>query len=428
MIKGFCLAALILLIGSSMVSIASSQDQVSQTVYVHEGDLNGTLLSGVQVVGQDAAGISFQAMTDSNGIVVVNGQPGTWQFVFIKEGYETLGLSYNVTETDEGAVYLVRSDLTNEQIASSPNNLQHEAISESAAANRMQLGTNATPLEVPESYQERERLNSTVSQKENGIISTASSQDQVSQTVYVHEGDLNGTLLSGVQVVGQDAAGISFQATTDSNGIVVVNGQPGSWQFVFTKEGYETLKLSYDVTETGEGAVYIVKSDQPFKQIAISPNNPQHEATSESTTTDRTQLGSNETPLGVPESYQAQERLNPIASQKIETTEPETANTEFWLEKGNALYEQGRYNEAVQAYNRAIMLNPQLEAAWFNKGNALYMQGDYDEALRIFDRAIEINPQDAIAWNCRGLTLIKLGYTVKANAAFIRGKELGYMG
>ena len=30
MIKGFCLAALILLIGSSMVSIASSQDQVSR--------------------------------------------------------------------------------------------------------------------------------------------------------------------------------------------------------------------------------------------------------------------------------------------------------------------------------------------------------------------------------------------------------------
>ena len=363
-------------------------------------------------------------MTDSNGIVVVNGQPGTWQFVFIKEGYETLGLSYNVTETDEGAVYLVRSDLTNEQIASSTNNPQPEAISESAAANRMQLGTNATPLEVSESYQERERLNSTVSQKESGIILTASSQDQVSQTVYVHEGDLNGTLLSRVKVTGQDAAGNRFEGMTDSNGVVAVNGQPGTWQFVFIKEGYETLGLSYDVTETDEGAVYLVRSDLTNEQIASSKNNQQPEAISETTRADRTQLGTDANPLEVPESDQELERLNPTVSQEIETNEPETANAEVWLRKGNALYEQGSYNEAVQAYNRAIMLNPQLETAWFNKGNALYMQGDYNEALLVFDRTIEINPQDANAWNCRGLTLIKLGYTVKANAAFTRAKEL----
>ena len=84
MIKGSCLAILILLIGSSMILTASSQEQVSQTVYVYEGDFNGTLLSGVQVTGQDAAGNSFGGMTDSNGVVIVNGQPGTWLFVFIK--------------------------------------------------------------------------------------------------------------------------------------------------------------------------------------------------------------------------------------------------------------------------------------------------------------------------------------------------------
>jgi phosphatidate phosphatase APP1 len=109
MIKGSCLAVLILLIGSSMILIASSQEQVSQTVYVYEGDFNGTPLSGVQVVGQDAAGNSFEGMTDSNGVVVVNGQPGTWTFVLTKEGYETLDLSYDVNETGEGAVYLIKA-------------------------------------------------------------------------------------------------------------------------------------------------------------------------------------------------------------------------------------------------------------------------------------------------------------------------------
>jgi hypothetical protein len=129
MIKGYYLAVLMLLIGSSMILTASSQEQVSQTVYVYEGDFNGTPLSGVQVAGQDAAGISFGAMTDSNGVAVVSGQPGAWLFVFIKDGYETLDLSYNVTETGDGAVYLVKSNQLSDQIAPSLDNKQSEAIS-----------------------------------------------------------------------------------------------------------------------------------------------------------------------------------------------------------------------------------------------------------------------------------------------------------
>jgi len=198
MTKSYCSAILMLLIGSSMILTASSQDQVSQTIYVHEEDLNGTLLSGVQVTGQDAAGSSFYGITDSSGAAVISGQPGTWQFAFTKEGYDPLDLSYDVTETGQGAVYLQRSNPT---------------------------------------------------------------QEQVSQTVYVHEGDLNGTLLSGVQVTGLDAAGSSFEEITDSSGAAVISGQPGTWQFAFTKEGYDPLALSYNVTETGEGAVYLQRSN-----------------------------------------------------------------------------------------------------------------------------------------------------------------------
>lgn len=260
------------------------------------------------------------------------------------------------------------------------------------------------------------------------MISIAYSQDQVSQSVYIYEGDFNGTLLSGVHVAGKDAAGNSFEGITDSNGAVTLSGQSGTWQFVFVKEGYETLSLSYDVIETGEGAIYLVRSDQSYEQIAQSQNNQQPEVISESTMADQTQSGTDAISSWASESYQGQEILNPMVSQEAETTEPENANAGFWIEKGNSLYEQGGYNGAIQAYNRAIMLDPQLEAAWFNKGNALYMQGYYDEALLVFDKAVEINPQDADAWACRGLTLIKLGYTVKANEAFSRARELGYMG
>jgi tetratricopeptide (TPR) repeat protein len=380
MTKGVCLAVLMLLIGSCLMLPASSQEQVSQTVYVYDGDFNGTLLSGVQVAGQDATGKSFSGITDLNGVAVVSGQPGTWLFVFIKDGYETLDLSYNVTETDEGAAYLVKSNQLTGQIAPSLNNPQPEAMSEANTNYQTQLETNASSL------------------------------DQVTQTVYVYDGDFNGTLLSDVQVAGQDAAGKSFSGITDSNGVAVVSGQPGTWQFEFAKEGYETVKLSYNVTETGDGAVYLVRSSQLTGQIAPSLNNQQSEAIS----TDNT-------------AYQTQVQ-NSKVSQETEINEPETASAEYWLENGNVLYGQGRYDEAAKSYDRCILLNPQLEAAWFNKGNALYMQGDYDNALSAFDKAIEINPQDANTWICRGLTLKKLGRTLEANAAFMQAKQLGYTG
>ena len=107
--NGYCLVALIMLIGSSMVLTASCQEQVAWTVSVHEGNLNGTTLSDVQVTGQDASGNSFQGVTDTKGAMVINGQPGTWQFSFTKEGYDPLSLNYNVTDTGEGAVYLQKT-------------------------------------------------------------------------------------------------------------------------------------------------------------------------------------------------------------------------------------------------------------------------------------------------------------------------------
>ncbi|MFB3765907.1 MAG: hypothetical protein ACE14P_11775 [Methanotrichaceae archaeon] len=92
------------------------------------------------------------------------------------------------------------------------------------------------------------------------IALTASAQEQVTFTVYVHEGIFNGTALSGVQVTGYDAIDNSFADTTDADGAAALSGQPGTWQFIFTKAGYETLKLSYDVTETDYGDVYLQKS------------------------------------------------------------------------------------------------------------------------------------------------------------------------
>jgi tetratricopeptide (TPR) repeat protein len=202
----------------------------------------------------------------------------------------------------------------------------------------------------------------------SSMVSSAFSRDQVLQTVHVHEGDLSGTLLSNVLVTSEDAAGNIFEGMTDSNGVALTYGQPGTWHFVFTKEGYETLDLSYDVIETGEGAVYLAKSDHPPEQNAPSQNNQQLDTISESTIPYRMQMEPNATPL--------------------EVSEPETAYADFWL--GNILYSQDKYDEAVKAYDEAIRLNPQFAMAWNNKGVALKSLGRTAEANAVIAKAKEM--------------------------------------
>jgi tetratricopeptide (TPR) repeat protein len=76
-----------------------------------------------------------------------------------------------------------------------------------------------------------------------------------------------------------------------------------------------------------------------------------------------------------------------------------------WNGKGNALYIQNKFDEAIQAYDKAIEINPQYADAWIGKGNVLYGMGKNDEAIQAYDKAIEINPQYATAWNGKGNAL-----------------------
>ena len=98
--NGYHLAALICLAICSITLTAFAAEQVDFTVYVHEGNINGTALSGVQVTGNDAAGNNFAGTTDSDGAATLSGLPGTWQFVITKTDYGTLKLNYNVTKID----------------------------------------------------------------------------------------------------------------------------------------------------------------------------------------------------------------------------------------------------------------------------------------------------------------------------------------
>jgi len=80
-----------------------------------------------------------------------------------------------------------------------------------------------------------------------------------------------------------------------------------------------------------------------------------------------------------------------------------------WMEKGVALVMEGKYNEAIKAFDKAIELNPRDAVAYNNRGAAYGQIGNFKQQIEDSNKAIEINPEDAVAYNNRGVAYGELG-------------------
>ena len=54
------------------------------------------------------------------------------------------------------------------------------------------------------------------------------------------------------------------------------------------------------------------------------------------------------------------------------------------------LSRKGRYQEAIDAFNRDIELNPEFPDVWHNKGIALEKLGKHKEASEAYNKAAKI--------------------------------------
>lgn len=80
-------------------------------------------------------------------------------------------------------------------------------------------------------------------------LAVVPSTQRVTLTLYVRDGSANGPIISGAQVFGQDASGNSFQETTDSNGYVTIEGEPGTWTFSVSADGYKVETWDQNIAE-----------------------------------------------------------------------------------------------------------------------------------------------------------------------------------
>ncbi len=92
---------------------------------------------------------------------------------------------------------------------------------------------------------------------------------------------------------------------------------------------------------------------------------------------------------------------------------------------GINLSKQGRYSEAVAAYDKVVFIRPNNAYAWNNRGVALDNLGQYLEAVSSYDTAVSVQPAYAEAWYNRGLALRKLGRYADAIASYDKAIAIG---
>ena len=93
---------------------------------------------------------------------------------------------------------------------------------------------------------------------------------------------------------------------------------------------------------------------------------------------------------------------------------------------GTALSDEGKIEEAIDHYNKAIRLEPNYIRSYYNRGNAYARLGQYQRAIDDLNKAISLNPDYFKAYNSRAINYAKLGQLKNAIDDFnkaIRLKE-----
>lgn len=62
-----------------------------------------------------------------------------------------------------------------------------------------------------------------------------------------------------------------------------------------------------------------------------------------------------------------------------------------WNNKGVVLSRLGKYMQAIDAFNQALLIDPHYPSAWNNKGVTLSRLGKYSEALEAYDMALQVD-------------------------------------
>jgi len=95
-----------------------------------------------------------------------------------------------------------------------------------------------------------------------------------------------------------------------------------------------------------------------------------------------------------------------------------------WAAEGAMRGRQGQFDRAVQCFEKAIALDPDLAIAWHYNSCGLIKLQRFEDALACDDKAIALDPQHPEYWHQKGLTLKHMRRFEDALACYDRALEI----
>jgi superkiller protein 3 len=123
-------------------------------------------------------------------------------------------------------------------------------------------------------------------------------------------------------------------------------------------------------------------------------------------------------------SLQGQGKLEEAIACYRRAIEIDPENAPAHTNLGSWLRDHGKLDESIACYRRAIEIDPEDATAHYNLGISLGVQGMHDEAIACYRRAIEINPEEPDAHTNLGGSLHVQGMHDEAIACFRRAIEI----
>ena len=105
-------------------------------------------------------------------------------------------------------------------------------------------------------------------------------------------------------------------------------------------------------------------------------------------------------------------------------TDPQRAKEAH--QRANDHFGLKQYSEAIEDFDEAIRLNPQLATAYYTRGLAYGYLGQYQWAIENLDDAIRLDPRLAYVYYARGVVYEAIGRAKEAEQDYTKAKELGY--
>ena len=126
-----------------------------------------------------------------------------------------------------------------------------------------------------------------------------------------------------------------------------------------------------------------------------------------------------------PELKQVLQPMNASEQSGEERREKEHALTAWdYIRRGTRANDEGRHEEAIAEYTKAIELNPDNSTTYNRRGFAYDDLCQYEKAIEDYNKAIELNPGYAVAYNNRGFAYKNLEQYERAIEDYSKAIEL----